>query len=101
MGKVFYNQQINKGTSHFTILRRAQKQIPMHSNSIGYPKILPPVCFSFVLVILSDMHLEPESEKRAKNIDFHTAKSVQIRATLVRYFKTNSYSMTSDLFTVV
>ena len=26
-----------------------------------------PVCSSFVLVIASDMHLEPESEKRAKN----------------------------------
>ena len=34
---------------------------------------ISPVCSSFVLVILSDMHLEPESEKRAKNVDFHTA----------------------------
>ena len=38
----------------------------------------PPVCSSFVLVIASDMHLEPESEKRAENVDFHT---------LVRYFR--------------
>ena len=29
-----------------------------------------------------DMHLEPESEKRAKNVDFHTAKNVQKQATL-------------------
>ena len=41
-----------------------------------------PVCFSFVLIIASDMHLEPESEKRAKNVDFHTAKNVQIQAAL-------------------
>ena len=33
-----------------------------------------PVCLSFVLVIASDMHLESESEKRAKNVDLHTAK---------------------------
>ena len=33
-----------------------------------------PVCFSFALVIASDIHLESESEKRAKNVDFHTAK---------------------------
>ena len=45
-----------------------------------------PVCISFVLVIASDMHLEPESEKRAKTVDFHTAKNVQIQATLFRYF---------------
>ena len=45
-----------------------------------------PVCLSFVLVIASDMHLEPESEKRAKTVDFHTAKNVQIQATLFRYF---------------
>ena len=44
------------------------------------------VCISFVLVIASDMHLEPESEKQAKNVDFHTAKNVQIQATLFRYF---------------
>ena len=33
-----------------------------------------PVCSSFVLIIASDMDLEPESEKRKKNADFHTAK---------------------------
>ena len=35
---------------------------------------ISPVCSSFVLVIASDMHLESESEKPAKNVDFHTAK---------------------------
>ena len=30
--------------------------------------------------------LEPESEERAKNVDFHTAKNVQIQATLMLYF---------------
>ena len=60
-----------------------------------------PVCSSFVLVIASDMYLELESEKRAKNVDFDTAKNVQIEATLVRYFQPNSNNMNSDLFTVV
>ena len=45
-----------------------------------------PVCSSFLLVIASDMHLEPESEKRAKNVDFHTAKNVQKQVTPFRYF---------------
>ena len=30
---------------------------------------ISPVCSSFVLVIASDIHLESESEKRAKNVD--------------------------------
>ena len=45
-----------------------------------------PVCSSFVLVIASDMHLEPESEKRAKNVDFHTAKSIHTQGTFVSLF---------------
>ena len=45
-----------------------------------------PVCSSFVLVIASDMLLEPEIEKRAKNVDFHTAKNIQAQATLLLYF---------------
>ena len=45
-----------------------------------------PVCSSFALVIASDMHLETEREKRAKNIDLHTAKNIQIQPTLFRYF---------------
>ena len=45
-----------------------------------------PVCPNVVLVIASDTHLEHESKKRAKNVDFHTAKNVQIQATLFRYF---------------
>ena len=44
---------------------------------------ISPVCSSFVLVIASDMHLEPESEKRTKNVDFHTAENIQIQATLL------------------
>ena len=35
---------------------------------------ISPVCSSFALVIASDMHLESESEKRAKNVNLHTAK---------------------------
>ena len=60
-------------------------QIPMHSNSLGCPKYFL-VCSSFALVIASDMHLESESEKRAKNVDLRTAKKIQIQPTLFRYF---------------
>ena len=83
------------------IMRRAQnvdipalKQHRLSQNS-------SPVRSSFVLVIASDMHLEPESEKQAKNVDFHTAKNVQIQAIPFRYFQTKSYNVDSDLFTVV
>ena len=62
---------------------------------------ISPVCSSVALVIASGMHLESESEKRAKNVDFHTAINIQIQPTLFRYFQTNSYKLTSDLFTVV
>ena len=44
------------------------------------------VCFSFVQVIASDMHLEPEDEKRAKNVHFHTAENMRIQQTLFHYF---------------
>ena len=82
----FYNQHINKVTPHFSFMRRAQnadthahKQHPLFQNIF-------PVGSSFVLVIASDMHLEHESEKRAKNVHFHTTKDIQIQSTLSRYF---------------
>ena len=59
---------------------RALKQHRLSQN-------ISPVCSSFVLVIASDMHLEPESEKRAKNVDLRTAKNVHIQPTLFRFLK--------------
>ena len=47
---------------------------------------ISPVCSSFVLVIASDMHLESENENRAKNVDLHTAKNIQIQSTFFRCF---------------
>ena len=43
------------------------------------------VCSSFVKVIACDMHLESESKNWAKNVDFHTAKNIQIQPILFRY----------------
>ena len=40
------------------------------------PQNISPVCSSFALVIASDMHLESESEKQAKNVDLHTAENI-------------------------
>ena len=54
-------------------MRRAQNA---DTHALKQPRLsqnTSPVCFSFVLVIASDMHLESESEKRAKNVDLHTA----------------------------
>ena len=42
------------------------------THALKQPKLsqnISPVCSSFVLVIAFDMHLESESEKRAKNIE--------------------------------
>ena len=56
-------------------MRRAQNE-DTHTlkQSMQLSQNISPVCSGFVLVIASYMHLEPESEKRAKNVDFHTAK---------------------------
>ena len=77
INKYFYNQHINKGTPHFTFMRRAQNaDIHMHSNSIGCPKILPPS--APVLYWLSHLTciLSPKAQ-----VDFHTTKNVQIQVT--------------------
>ena len=82
----FYIQHINNVTPHFTFMRRAQNA-DIHALKQPQPsQNISPVCSSFVLVIASDMHLESQSEKRAKNVDLHTAKNIQIQPTLFRYF---------------
>ena len=82
----FYYQHITKVNPHFAFMRRAQNA---DTHALKQPRLsqnISPVCSSFVLVIASDMHLESESEKRAKNADLHTAKNIQIQPTLFRYF---------------
>ena len=67
-------------------MRRAQNA---DTHALKQPRLsqnISPVCSSFALVIASDMHLESESEKRAKNVDLHTVKNIQIQPTLFRYF---------------
>ena len=86
MCEVFHNQHLNKVTPHFTFMRRVQNA---DTHALKQPRLsqnISPVCSSFVLLIASEMYLEPESEKRAKNVDFHTAKNIQIQPTLFRYF---------------
>ena len=86
MRQVFYNQQINKVTPHFTFMRRAQNADTHALKQHWLSQNISTVCASFVLVIASDMLLEPESEKRARNVHFHTTKNIQIQSTLFRYF---------------
>ena len=86
MREFFYNQHINKVTPHFTFMRRAQNANTHAHKQHRLSQNIFPVGSSFVLVIASDMHLKPESKKRVKNVDFHTAKNIQIQPTLFRYF---------------
>ena len=67
-------------------MRRAQNADTHALKEHRLSQNISPVCSSFVLVIASDMHLEFESEKRAKNVDLHTTKNIQIQPTLFRYF---------------
>ena len=82
----FYNQHVNKVTPHFTFMRRAQNADTHAHKQHWLSQNILPVGSSFVLVIASDMHLEPESENRAKNVHFHTTETIQIQSTLFRYF---------------
>ena len=82
----FYNQHINKVTPHFTFMRWAQNADTHAHKQHRLSQNIFPVGSSFVLVIAYDMHLEPESAKRAENVPFHTTKNIQIKSTLFRYF---------------
>ena len=64
----------------------SKRRYPCTQTASGSQNIFP-LCSSFVLVITSDMHLEPESEKRAKNVHFHTTKNIQIQSTLFAIFR--------------
>ena len=86
--EIFFLQSAHnvKVTPHFTFMRRAQNADTHAHKQHWLSQNIFPVGSSFVLVIASDMHLEPESEKRAKNVHFHTTKNILIHTTLFRYF---------------
>ena len=77
-------------------MRRAQNADTYALKQQRLSQNISPVCSSFVLVIASDMYLEPESKKLAKNVHFHTAK---IQTTLSPAIFRRI--LTSDLFSVV
>ena len=52
----------------------SKRRCPCTQTASAFPEYFSPVCFRFVLVIASDMLLEPESEKRAEKVDFYTYK---------------------------
>ena len=82
MRLVFYNQHLNKVTLHFTFMCQAENADTHALKQHQLPQNIFPVCSSFVLVIASDMQIEPESKKLVKNIHFHTTKNIQIQSTL-------------------
>ena len=53
---------------HFTFMRQAQNADTHTLKEHRVSQNSSPVCCSFVLIIASDMHLEPEGEKRAKSV---------------------------------
>ena len=67
-------------------MRRAQNADTHALKQHRLSQITSPMSSSIVLVIASDMHLQYESEKRAKKLNLHTAKIIQIQLTLFRYF---------------
>ena len=67
-------------------MRRAQNADTHAHRQHRLSQNIFPVGSSFVLVIASYIHLQPESEKRAENVHFHITKNIQIQSTLFRYF---------------
>ena len=67
-------------------MRRAQNADTHALKQHRLSQHVSPVCSSFVLAIASDMHLESESEKLAKNVDLHTAENIQTQPSLFLLF---------------
>ena len=70
---MFYNQQIKKGTPHFTVMRQSQNvdthALKQHQLSQNNSPIYP-IYSSLLLVVAFNLHLEPEGEKRTKTLIF-------------------------------
>ena len=84
--KFFLQSAHKQGNPSFHFMRRAQNADTHALKQHRLSQNIFPLCSSFVQVIASDMHPESESEKRAKNVPFHTTKNIQIQSTLFRYF---------------
>ena len=69
-----FNQHINKVTPHFTFMCRAQNADTHALKQPWLSQNISPVCSSSVLVMASDVHLEPLSEKRAKTLIYTQLK---------------------------
>ena len=76
-------------------MRRAQNA---DTHALKQPRLsqnISPVCSNFVLVML----LESESEKGAENVDFRTAKNIQIQPKPDGlWIHTDSFSLFLDQF---
>ena len=81
MRELLYNQQIYHGAPHFTFMRRAEHVDIYALKQDRLSKKSSLLCFSFLLVIASDIHQEPESEQWMKIVDLYTARNVQNQAT--------------------
>ena len=80
-------------------MRRAQNADTHALKQHQLSQNISPVCSSFAMVIASDMQVQSESEKRAKNVDLHTAKKYPDTTNTFSLFLDEYYNLTSDLFT--
>ena len=55
-----------QGNPHFTFMRQARNADTHALKQHRLSQNISPVCSNFVLLIASDMHLEPESEKTSE-----------------------------------
>ena len=87
-GISFLQSAHKQGTPHFIFMRRAQNSDTHALKQHRLSQNISTACSSFGYRIstCTDMHLESESEKRAKNVDLHTTNNIKIQPTLFRYF---------------
>ena len=82
INQVFHNEHINKVTPRFTFMRRAQN---VDTPALTHYRLSQNSSSSApVLYWLS--HLTRISSLKAKNVDFHLAKNIQIQLTVVVFF---------------
>ena len=86
MRLVFLQSAHKQGNPSFRFHAQGSKRrYPCTQTASAVPRYFP-CLLQFCTVIASDKHLESQSEKRAENVDLHTAKNIQIQPILFRYF---------------
>ena len=91
----------NVGAPFFRSMRQAQNTDTHALNQLGCPKIVCHCDPISLLINTFGIHHEPGCKSHEQIINYRTAKKVQKQATVLLYFKTNSYKVTRKGFPVV